>query len=52
MNSVADVWAHVLVQLKDKLSEPAINAWFDELQAVDIRGNALRLHCANEFKRT
>jgi len=52
LNSVADVWAHVLVQLKDKLSETAINAWFDELQAVDIRGNALLLHCANEFKRT
>jgi len=52
LNSVADVWAHVLVQLKDKLSETAINAWFDELQAVDIRGNALFLHCANEFKRT
>ena len=52
MNSIADVWVHVLAQLKEKLSETAINAWFDELTAVDIRGNALLLHCSNEFKRT
>ena len=51
MNSVADVWGHVLVQLKDKLSETAINAWFDELNAVDIKGNVFYLHCPSDFKR-
>ncbi len=52
MNSIADVWAHVLSQLKEKLSETAINAWFDELKAVNIQGNTLVLHCPNDFKRT
>ena len=51
MNSVADVWEKVLSQLKTALSETTIATWFDELTAVDIRGNTLILHCANEFKR-
>ena len=51
MNSVADVWDKVLSQLKTALSETTIATWFDELTAVDIRGNTLILHCANEFKR-
>lgn len=51
MNSVADVWANVLVQLKRDLSETTIATWFDELEAVDIRGNAFYLHCANDFKK-
>ena len=51
MNSVADVWQNVLQQLKRDLSETTISTWFDELQAVDIRGNTLILHCANDFKK-
>ena len=51
MNSVADVWANVLVQLKRDLSETTIATWFDELEAVDIRENTFYLHCPNEFKR-
>ncbi len=51
MNSVADVWDNVLTQLKSELSETTINTWFDELQAVDIRGNTFLLHCANDFKK-
>ena len=39
MNSVADVWDNVLQQLKGELSETTIATWFDELEAVDIRGN-------------
>lgn len=38
MNSVADVWDNILVQLKQDLSETTIATWFDELEAVDIRG--------------
>ena len=51
MNSVADVWDNVLAQLKGELSETTINTWFDELEAVDIRGNTCILHCANDFKK-
>ena len=51
MNSVADVWAIVLQQLKKELSETTITAFFDELEAVDIRGNTFILHCANDFKK-
>ena len=51
MNSIADVWALVLAQLKDKLSDTTINTWFDELSAVEIRGNVFLLHCPSFFKR-
>ena len=51
MNSVADVWDNVLQQLKKELSETTIATWFDELEAVDIRGNTFILHCANDFKK-
>ena len=51
MNSVADVWDSVLTQLKKELSETTIATWFDELEAVDIRGNTFILHCANDFKK-
>jgi len=51
LNSVADVWNNVLQQLKGKLSETAINTWFDELEAVDIQGNTFILHCSNDFKK-
>ena len=51
MNSVADVWDNVLQQLKKELSETTITTWFDELEAVDIRGNTFILHCANDFKK-
>ena len=51
MNSVADVWDKILDRLKGELSETTINTWFDELEAVDIRGNTFFLHCSNDFKR-
>lgn len=51
MNSVADVWNNILSQLKRDLSETTIATWFDELEAVDIRGSTLILHCSNDFKR-
>ena len=51
MNSVADVWDNVLQQLKGELSETTIATWFDELEAVDIRGNTFFLHCSNDFKK-
>ena len=50
MNSVADIWNNVLVQLKRDLSETTIKTWFDELEAVDFRDGALYLHCSNDFK--
>lgn len=51
MNSVADVWDNVLTQLKRELSETTIATWFDELEAVAIRGNTFLLHCSNDFKK-
>ncbi len=51
MNSVADVWDNILVQLKQDLSATTIATWFDELEAVDIRGNTFFLHCSNDFKK-
>ena len=51
MNSVADVWDNVLQQLKRDLSETTIATWFDELKAVDIKGNTFILHCPNDFKK-
>ena len=51
MNSVADVWENVLTQLRRDLSETTIATWFDELEAVDIRGNTFILHCSNDFKK-
>ena len=51
MNSVADVWDNILVQLKQDLSETTIATWFDELEAVDIRGNTFFLHCSSDFKK-
>ena len=51
MNSVADVWDNILVQLKQDLSQTTIATWFDELEAVDIRGNTFFLHCSNDFKK-
>ena len=50
MNSVADIWNNVLVQLKRELSETTIKTWFDELEAVDLRDGTLYLHCSNDFK--
>ena len=49
LNSVADVWANVLQQLKKELSETTISTWFDELEAIDIQGNTFLLHCPNDF---
>ena len=45
------MWDNVLQQLKKDLSETTIATWFDELEAVDIRGNTFILHCANDFKK-
>ena len=52
MNSFADVWASVLSQLKNDLSETTFSAWFDELQAIEMRANTFVLHCPNPFKKT
>ena len=51
LNSVADIWDNILLQLKQDLSETTIATWFDELEAVDIRGNTFYLHCPNDFKK-
>ena len=52
MNNVADLWQNILNKLKVELSETTINTWFDELEVVELRGNTLVLHCANDFKKS
>ena len=52
MNNVADLWQKILNKLKMDLSETTINTWFDELEVVELRGNTLVLHCANDFKKS
>ena len=52
LNSFADVWASVLSQLKKDLSETTFSAWFDELEAVEMRANTFVLHCPNPFKKS
>ncbi|MBR3641629.1 MAG: chromosomal replication initiator protein DnaA [Oscillibacter sp.] len=51
MNSVSDLWNKILEQLENKLSETTVNTWFDEVTAVDLRGDAFYLYCPSEFKR-
>ena len=51
LNSVADVWENVLAQMSGALSQMTIDAWFDEVEPVDIKGNRLILRCDNDFKR-
>ena len=51
LNSFADVWASVLSQLKNDLSETTFSAWFDELEAVDMQGTTFVLYCPNAFKK-
>ena len=50
MNSVADVWIHVLEILKNDLTSVTINTWFNDCQAVDIKNNSLLLYVPSEFK--
>lgn len=52
MNNVADLWQNILSRLKVELSETTIATWFDELEVVELRGNTLVLHCANDFKKS
>ena len=41
MNNVSDLWKSILEKLKNELSETTIATWFDELDIVDFKGNAL-----------
>ena len=51
MNSAKDVWAHVLDVLSKKLTSTAVDTWFSDTEAVDIREGCLILHCPSAFKR-
>ncbi len=51
MNSVADVWSRVLEILQNDLTSVAINTWFDDCRAVEIKDNSLVLHVPSDFKR-
>ena len=51
MNSAKDVWARVLEILSEKLTSTAVDTWFSDTEAVEIREGRLVLHCASTFKR-
>jgi len=52
MQSVSDIWTMILDRLRQDLSETTIKTWFDETVVVALEGDALVLHCPNQFKRS
>ena len=51
MNSHYDIWRMILDILRKDLSEVTLNAWFDEVTAVDLKDSVFLLYCPNDFKR-
>ncbi len=52
MNSVAELWARVLEILRADMTSVAIDTWFSDAQAVDLRDNTLYLCIPSDFKRS
>ena len=51
MNSVADVWNSVLGILREDMSSVAVETWFSDAEAVDLKENVLVIHVPSDFKR-
>lgn len=51
MNSAADIWEKVLEILKRDLTSTAIDTWFNDCTAIDIKNNKLILVSPVSFKR-
>ena len=55
MNSIADVWEHILKQLENEMSATTVKTWFGDTTAIALEGDTLLLHCTNDpsgFKRS
>ena len=51
MNTPADIWKVVLTLLEKRLQPVTIDAWFDDLTAVEFKDDTLLLHTPDKFKK-
>lgn len=51
MNSAEDIWDRVLDMLKRDLTSTAIDTWFNDCTAIDIKDNKLILISPSQFKK-
>lgn len=51
MNSLADIWNHVIELLSRDLSHTAVTTWFSDCTPVEITDNRMVVHTPMEFKR-
>ncbi|MBQ5514856.1 MAG: ATP-binding protein, partial [Oscillospiraceae bacterium] len=51
INSPNDIWEHVLEILREKLTQVAINTWFNECSVLSVTDSRLVLCIPSDFKR-
>ena len=51
MNTPADIWKVVLTLLEKRLQPVTLDAWFDDLTAVEFKDDTLLLHTPDKFKK-
>ena len=51
MDSMEDIWKHILEVIAGEITPTAYNTWFSECSVVDITDCKLVLHTTSEFKR-
>lgn len=51
MNTPENIWNLVFAQLEKQLSPVALDAWFNDLTAVEFKDDTLLLHTPDRFKR-
>ena len=52
MNSIADIWKSVLDILSVNLTSVAINTWFNDCQAIELKNNQLVLYIPSSYKKS
>ena len=51
MNTPGDIWKMVLSLLEKRLQPVTLDAWFDDLTAVEFKDDTLLLHTPDKFKK-
>ena len=51
MNTPADIWKVLMTLLEKRLQPVTIDAWFDDLTAVEFKDDTLLLHTPDKFKK-
>jgi len=51
MNAASEIWEKVLDILRGQLTTTAINTWFNDTEAIEIRDGTLFIYCPSEFKQ-